>query len=124
MAYSRKYKVYKYRYQSDNNNEYIRQYREYKQYGTNEVLIPVTATFLSTVIQNDKRKVNPFDRKVRRAIVELDNDLPNDKPTAIFNVPLPYPPLDIRLKQHLTEIRQTLKNKYDYICVNYSGETR
>jgi len=114
---SRRYKVFKFNYYSDNGNIYIKRQREYHENLTDRVLTPITNTFLGQVVP-DNNKVDSFDSGMRHTLSYIEV---NDNPTnniGEFKSYLPFAPTDTRLKQHIIEITDLNR----VICADYVGE--
>ncbi|MGH2416475.1 MAG: hypothetical protein ACRDEA_22835, partial [Microcystaceae cyanobacterium] len=67
---SRRYNSFKYVYTADSGEDFIRTQRQYKNANTQQVLIPLTATFLSRVI-NNRNVVQKFAENERHALVTI-----------------------------------------------------
>jgi hypothetical protein len=116
---ARKFNQYKYLYSTDLNREVIRTQREYKN-PDGTVIIPITQLFLDRVINssNSKNVIEKLDDKQRRLEVEVILNNTASK----FKQYIPYAPNDENLKQHILEIKDSVKNKYSVYCGDYFGE--
>lgn len=118
MKKARKYKNYKYVYESDNGGKYVRQQREYLAENGAPV-IPLTATFLDAVIFNEI-KINIIANKERRLIVKLEN-LKNISGYEQLTFFLPF--YGDKIKTHILEIYQQAQYINGQKCFDYYGET-
>jgi hypothetical protein len=113
-----KYKVYRYRYESDDYQTYIREQRVYLDNDDNDI-IPVTNTFLEAVVslptEQKKIKANKFNDKERLSIVTFtkDNLIKETKRYLPQNNPL-------KIKNLIKEII----NLETVICIDYNGESK
>jgi len=117
---SKKFNVYRYRYESDSSDTFIREHRIQVNPANNNEIVPVTGIFLSFVVSlpNDQKKIKAekLNTKERLATVTYKN-LDNVVTTTDRYIPSNN---SVIIRNQLIE-----QGNYDNVlCLEYKGETR